>query len=110
VALQETKLDFVDDLVVAETLGNNFVSNYVVLPALGTSGGILLAVDENFFSITRWEIGVHSITALITEATGSVSWCITTVYGPQDDLQNCNFWGRSDGFSIVCLLCLTNGL
>jgi hypothetical protein len=46
VALQETKLANIDRQVVFEVLGSRFVDNFLVLPADGTRGGILLAVDE----------------------------------------------------------------
>jgi hypothetical protein len=69
----------------------------------------MLTVDENFYSITPWELGVHTVMALITEASGSVSWCITTIYGPQDELAKQHFLGEIRWIHIVCLLCLTNG-
>jgi hypothetical protein len=46
VALQETKLANIDRQVVFEVLGSRFVDNFLVLPADGTRGGILVAVDE----------------------------------------------------------------
>lgn len=43
VCLQETKLNHIDDAVVAETLGQSFTENYAFLPAEGTRGGVLIA-------------------------------------------------------------------
>jgi hypothetical protein len=51
VTIQETKLELVDREVVFETLGSRFVDNFVVLSASGTRGGILLTVDEDFYSL-----------------------------------------------------------
>jgi hypothetical protein len=41
VCLQETKLNVIDDWMVANTIGYAFV--YVFVPALSTCGGILVA-------------------------------------------------------------------
>ena len=71
--------------VVIETLGDRFAENFVVLPASGTRGGILLAVDEDFYRLECTELGIHSVTALIRAASGHVQWHITVVYGPQED-------------------------
>jgi len=94
VALQETKLEVVDANLVTETLGQRFVNNYAVLPAEGTRGGILLAVDEDHFKITRAEVGVHTITATVASITGEETWSITVVYGPQEDQQKLQFLGE----------------
>jgi exonuclease III len=94
VALQETKLEHIDRQMVYEILGTRFVDNYVVLSAIGTRGGILLAVDEDHFRITRYDLGVHSVTATILAASGLVSWCLTVVYGPQEDQAKMQFLGE----------------
>lgn len=70
VALQETKLAVVNDEVVKETLGNRFCANYVFVPATGTCGGILLAVDEEHYSILNFELGAHSVTVLLSATSG----------------------------------------
>jgi exonuclease III len=93
VSLQETKLATIDAQVVRETLGDRFVANFIYLPAVGTCGGILLAVDEEFYSIARWELGVHSVTAMLTTASGD-NWCITVVYEPQEDQAKLQFLGE----------------
>jgi exonuclease III len=45
--LQETKVSVVDDLWISNTLGSDFA--YVVVPAIGSSGGILVA-----WRVERW--------------------------------------------------------
>lgn len=77
-----------------EILGSKFVDNFVVLPAVGTRGGILLAVDEDHYSITSHEVGVHCVTATILAASRQVSWTITAVYGPQEDQAKMQFLGE----------------
>lgn len=51
VCLQEMKLDFIDDQIVMETLGPEFVDHFVYLPAQSTRGGVLLAVHADFFKL-----------------------------------------------------------
>lgn len=34
------------------TLGSRFVSEFAFLPAIGTRGNMLLACDDNFFSLS----------------------------------------------------------
>ena len=53
--LQETKLADVQDHIVGETLSQNFTANYAFLPADGTRGGALIAVDEDHYCITAFE-------------------------------------------------------
>jgi exonuclease III len=91
VAVQETKLQVVDQAVVLETFGARFVDNFVALPADGVRGGILLAVDEDFYTLECTERGVHCITALIKSISGQVQWNITVVYGPQEDNEKLMF-------------------
>lgn len=94
VTLQETKLQVIDRQVVLETLGERFADNYVYLPALGTRGGILLAVDDAHFRIVSSELSVHCVTAKILTAAGNVDWCLTAVYGPQEDNEKIQFLGE----------------
>jgi exonuclease III len=85
VCLQETKLQVVDDGVVRRTLGQHFVSNYAVLPAAQTRGGILLAVAENYFALSDVHLTTNAITATISMRADDTKWQITVVYGPQGD-------------------------
>jgi exonuclease III len=51
VCLQETKLAVWTTKLIRDTLGPSFVNNYITLPAIGVRGGILLAANEQFFSL-----------------------------------------------------------
>jgi hypothetical protein len=73
VTLQETKLDFIDSQLVMEILGTKFQDNFVVLPAAGTCGGILLAVDVDHYKIIGQEVGVNTVTAKIESSFGLLS-------------------------------------
>lgn len=94
VTLQETKLEVIDRQLVCETLGDRYADNYVVLPAAGTRGGILLAVDRDHYSITLRELGIYTVTARIATCNGLVEWFLTAVYGPQDDQAKLQFLGE----------------
>jgi exonuclease III len=94
VTIQETKIEAFDSTLVNETLGNNFVEHFAVLPSVGLSGGILLAVNSEHYSISAVEVGVHTITAVISTSTASESWCLTAVYGPQGDNEKLQFLGE----------------
>lgn len=94
VTLQETKLEVIDRQVILETLGSRFVEHFVFLPASGTRGGILVAVDEECYSITQSEVGVHSVTVKVQEISGLVDWSLTAVYRPQEDNEKLQFLGK----------------
>jgi exonuclease III len=94
VALQETKMEGFDRNLVCDTLGSNFMDNFVFLPSVGSSGGVLLAVCADHYSITSSEVGVHTVTATVSACSGTVSWSITAVYGPQGDAEKLQFLGE----------------
>jgi hypothetical protein len=75
-------------------LGNNFRDIFVFLPSVGLSGGILFAVDADYYSILSSERGVHTLTAAISSSTGVVTWSATVVYGPQGDAEKLQFLGE----------------
>lgn len=83
--LQETKIAHWTPSLVRETLGPNFVNSYTTLPATGVRGGILLAVDEQFFSLQNHHATPHSVSADVVMRTDNKIWTITGVYGPQEN-------------------------
>ena len=85
VCLQETKLAAIDRAVVLRTLGTKFLNNYAVLPALQTRRGILLAVFEDYFTLSNVSLTCNTVTAMITMKADNMEWWITVVYGPQTD-------------------------
>lgn len=91
VCLQETKLQLVDQNVVNRSLGPKFANSYAVLLAEQTRGGILLAVNEDFFDLSDVHLSTHAITATITMRADSLPWQITVVYGPQGDAAKLQF-------------------
>ncbi|CAD6214399.1 unnamed protein product [Miscanthus lutarioriparius] len=91
VCLQEIKMQVMDHNVVSRTAGAKFVNSYIVLPAEQTRGGILLAVNEDFFDLSDVELTTNAITAQITMRADGIKWQITVVYGPQGDAAKLQF-------------------
>lgn len=89
--LQETKLASIQDYIVGETLGQKFSANYAFLPAEGTRGGALIAVDEDHYSIIASEFRQFTITAKLKASVDNLEWWVTVVYGPQGDQQKLEF-------------------
>jgi exonuclease III len=61
VCLQESKLQNVDSAVISHAIGPRFANNFAFLPASGTRGGIILACDENFFTLDDVMLGSYSL-------------------------------------------------
>ena len=61
------------------------------LPASWQSGGILLGVREDFFSVEDMDRGEFFLSMAITDQRVNLSWEVIIVYGPVDH-------GRSVGF------------
>jgi exonuclease III len=83
VCIQETKMQVMDQIikiVVSRTVGAKFVNSYIVLLAEQTRGGILLAVNEDFFDLSDVELTTNAITAQVTMRADGIKWQITVVY------------------------------
>lgn len=80
VSLQETKLRNVDPSLAREFLGNS-LSDFCYLPANGTRGGLLLAWDSEFVTITNPSLRNFSIMASVLLQSTNVAFLLTTVYG-----------------------------
>lgn len=91
VCLQETKLQAVSDLTISETLGNQFVGGYAVLPAEGTSGGIIIACSVDEFILQDVVVGNYMISANVMNRADGTSFSLTGVYGPQLDAEKEDF-------------------
>jgi hypothetical protein len=51
--------------------------------ALGTRGGALLAVNEDYYKILQTEVRGHSVSAKLQPTTGVGEWWLPVVYSPQ---------------------------
>lgn len=96
VTLQETKLNLVDNAMISETLGAKFTANFVALPADGTKGGIILAVDEDYYVIANTELGAHSVTThfqLLIRFLGQLQLFMVR----NKTVKRSSSWGNCDG-------------
>lgn len=60
VCLQETKMEFIDDMMVKETLGPQFATSFTYLPAQATRGGVLLAMHEDYYKLSHPQHRINS--------------------------------------------------
>jgi exonuclease III len=84
-------MQLLDQNVVTRTMGTKFANSFAVLLAEQTQGGILLAVNEDFFDLSNIELKANMITATITMRADGMEWKITVVYGPQGDAAKLQF-------------------
>jgi hypothetical protein len=59
--------------------------------ALGTRGGALLAVNEDYYKILQTEVRGHSVSAKLQPTTGVGEWWLPVVYSPQEDWEKIQF-------------------
>jgi exonuclease III len=81
VCLQETKMEEVTRVTVLQMLGPKF-SNYIFLPLVGASRGILVAWRDCLGSPGSSRTDGHSVSVQFCPVEGP-PWWLTCVYGPQ---------------------------
>ena len=82
--LVETKVDVMDRVMLLDLMGAGF--DYFVLPAVGASGGIIVAWSCGDWSVARHSIRNFTLTINIHAVDGSSQpWSLCAVYGPVDD-------------------------
>lgn len=90
VCLQETKMEVVSRRLILSMLGADFDNNFVFLPSVGASGGILMAwrskVEANWASRSD----AHSVSVQFRPDNAS-PWWLTVVYGPQGNEEKLEF-------------------
>jgi exonuclease III len=89
VCLQETKKASISRHMILSLLGSDF-EEYVVLPATGTRGGIILAWRISVCKMLQTRIDNFSVSAQNQQQDG-VAWWFTGVYGPQLDEHKIQF-------------------
>lgn len=82
--LQETKKENIDAAMLAEITGPR-LSGSLVLPAVGTRGGALIAWDDSCFLAAPLDTSPFAISILVKPRLGGAAWTLTSVYGPADD-------------------------
>lgn len=85
VAFQETKKENLSTSFLKSISGNK-AYNWHHLPAVGTSGGILVGVDQDVFDIVNWSSLNYSVSCNVVHKTSEISFRFIAVYGsPYDD-------------------------
>jgi exonuclease III len=85
IGVQETKKeDFSTSFL--KNLSCPAIFNWEMLPAKGITGGILLGVREDSFSISNVSILEHSVSCMLLDKKSNFSWRLVVVYGsPYDE-------------------------
>jgi exonuclease III len=82
VCIQESKMSVCSHRVIQSMLGIDFYNNFICLPAIGASGGIVLAWRSRIGAILASRIHSFSTSVQFSSPSG-VHWWLTCVYGPQ---------------------------
>ena len=77
ICLQETKLAMVDKSVIVECLGTNFLDNFIAKEAVGTHGGIIIAVAHGFsITLDQAASGTHFLSGIVVDLSTNSSWSL----------------------------------
>jgi exonuclease III len=82
ICLQEIKMQVVDRGIILSIQGGvGSFSDYVVLPSIGASGGILIAWKQQVRATGNRRLGNHIVSVQLCTGVGT-PWWLTVVYGP----------------------------
>jgi hypothetical protein len=88
VCIQETKMLAITNRVILSALGSDF-SNFSAVPAVGASGGILVACRRHIRVTDISRIDYHSVTIRVSQSNGQ-HWWLTCVYGFKETMLRSN--------------------
>jgi hypothetical protein len=71
-------------------LGTDFVNNFIFVPLVGASGGILIAWREQIGAIGATRIDAFSALIQLCPESGD-PWWLTCAYGPQSNSEKISF-------------------
>jgi nitrate reductase NapE component len=91
-SLQETKKEKYKDRMLRNL--SLTINNWIFLPSVGNSGGILLGINENKLEVIDTLILSFSIIILIKNKFLGFVWMFTSIYGPTLMNQRNNFLAR----------------
>lgn len=91
IVLQETKKEVMNDRLVRSSVGGGY-SEWSALPAIGSSGGILMAWKPNIIKKIDIRMGAFSISMQLVEISEGVEWLFIGVYGPPTVKNRGAFW------------------
>ena len=100
VVLQETKREEVNRSFVGSIWRSRF-KEWILLPAVGTAGGILIMWDVRRVTISDSLIGEFSVSILVKGADSN-SWWFSGVYGHSKVCFRDSFWDELTGLSTIC--------
>lgn len=83
ICLQETKLSTIDDVIRREICGRR-ISDYALLPARGTRGGILVAWQAKRFKKVAQTNTEYCLTVTLQDTMLGETFLLTGVYGPNN--------------------------
>jgi hypothetical protein len=76
-----------------------YYSEFMVLPAFGTSGGILLMWDKRAVECIDEAIGTFSLSCKFKSVLDQFVWAFSGVYGPNDNSERILLWEELSGIS-----------
>ncbi len=91
VCLQETKLTGVDLQLVRSLWGNSFV-DWEFLPAVGSTGGVLIMWDNHVVEKLNSVIHKFFVSCVWKGVSDGFVWVGTGLYGPTNDLVRRELW------------------
>ena len=100
VVLQEVKREVIDRAFVASIWRSRF-KEWVLLPSIGMSGGILLVWDVRCVKIKESVVGDFSVSILMEDEIKG-DWWFTGVYGPPKRRFRSECWNEIAGLKELC--------
>jgi hypothetical protein len=70
-------MELVTPTIIRSSLGYEYQDEFVFLPAVGSSGGILLAVNSSFMHLTNQSQTSHTISATVQDMRRNINWMFT---------------------------------
>jgi exonuclease III len=101
VCLQESKMSSCSRGLIPSMLSVDFDNNFVTLPAVGASGGIIVAWRASLGNIQASRIDTYSASIQFKPINGE-AWWITCVYGPQGNDEKIAFLQELRVFWVQC--------
>ena len=96
----QVKREMIDRVFVASIWRSRF-KEWVVLPAVGLSGGILLVWDVRTLKIKEALVGDFSVSVLVEDEVRG-DWWFSRVYGPSNRQNRKEFWDELFGLNEIC--------
>ena len=91
ICLQKTKFSSVNSAVLHSLSGSPF-SDWAVLDAVQTSGGVLLLWDKRVVEKIDVSVGQFSVSVLLRGVLDGFEWVCTGIYGPNADIHRAALW------------------